>query len=206
MEGRAVQQSFGQVVVDQAQSEWSRIKAADEQRRARAAMEALQREEMLAANATPETLAKARSSVVERMWERGQMGSEQLRAATEIARVFQAVGCELHARTSRYGNVSGGGGDWPVSLGVAYRERYTPWRTEQGAILGGGGKTNCELVFALVVDNQGPRMAADRFGMDQRTLKNAVCESLYRYAEMAGWFEAKKVPDNNGIHTLVKAA
>ena len=185
--GRQAAQSFGQMQVSQHQSEWSRIQQADAQRRAREEMEQHVRDAELRASATPETLNKKRQSVVETMFERGQMGAMQVRAATEIARVFQAVGCELSARTSRYGAVSGGGNEWPVALGVAYRERYTPWREDQGRAALVSGRSPCQLVFLLVVDNLGPRQAADRLGMDQRTLKAGVCESLYRYAELAHW-------------------
>ena len=206
MGAHAVSRSFGQSQVQQHQSEWTRIQEADAQRRAREDMERRLRDVELTANATPETLYKKRESVVETMFNRGQMGAEQLRAAAEIARVFQAVGCELHARTSRYGAVSGGSADWPVILGIAYRDRYTPWREEQGRILVSRGRTPCELVFKLVVDNVGPRQAADHFGMDQRTLKAAVCESLYRYAEISQWIDPRQLPLFAVPHSEVEAA
>jgi hypothetical protein len=199
-------QSHGAALVAEHQSEWSRIKAADAQRAQRQEFDKRVRDAELASNATPETIRKAASDVAQRMFDRGQMGAEQLQAAAEIARVFQAVGCELHCRTSRYGAVSGGSNDWPVLLGVAYRERYTPWRAEQSKIIGPRGLTYCQLTFALVVDNEGPRQAADRLRVDQRTLKDAVCESLYRYAEIAGWIKLRNLPLLTVLHGNVRAA
>ena len=200
-------QSFGQQKVREHQEEWDRIRQAEERRKRLAAFEAQARDDELKANATEQTVNRARESVVARMLDRQQMRPEQYQAAVEIARVWEAITRRLFATTCRFGQISGGAeGNWPPSLSIAYRERYAPWRDEQGRIVVFRNITACELVFGLACDNHGPRQLAERWNVDHRTLKNAACESLFRYAEMAGWIEHKKPAIPGAVATVIQAA
>jgi DNA-binding CsgD family transcriptional regulator len=183
--------SFGQQMVQ----EWDKLKEAEALRKRRIEANRARAEIALRAAATPETINKARACVMQRMFDNGQMTGEQLQAANEIAAVFTSLTRTLFAATSKYGAALGAtGNDIPAGLRIAYVEHYIPWRDDQSRIVVGRQKDRCELVFMMAVDNYGPRQVADFLRMDQRTVKNHICESLYRYAEIAGWVEAKKVP------------
>ena len=52
-----------------------------------------------------------------------------------------------------------------------------------------------ELVLAVVVDNQGPDGLARRYGMDHKRASVLVQESLYRYAQLAGWYSGPSAPE-----------
>ena len=160
---------------------------ADRQRRAREAVEAER-----AANATPETLRRKQESVVDSMWAKGKLTADQRRAANEIAEIYERFATAGAARVQEYEQrIRGGelGTDWKAGLVSAYQSRYQPWRDEAGKTRVGNGKVVFDLVIAVARDNLGFRQAATMFGMDQRTVLNRVRESLFRYAEIAGWLD-----------------
>jgi hypothetical protein len=180
--------SFGQRTVEMHREEWGRLREAEARRKRLVAHERECRRAELEQAATPETLHKARACVAQRMFDRGQMTADQLRAAQEIGKVFEAITRTLFATTSRFGAVGGGSAeDWPASLRRSYRNHYIPWRDEQARIVVGAGKSRCDVVFSVAVDNYGPSQLAQHLRMDHRKVKDHVCESLYRYAEIAGW-------------------
>lgn len=155
--------------------------------------EAVERE--LRANATPEVLRHRQESVVDSMFAKGKLSAEQRRAANEIAEVWRAVSGALYAQVQQYEpHIPGGRSveDWRVGMIRAYHERYIPWRDEAGRVSAGRGRVVFDLVQAVAVDNYGFRQVANRYGMDQRTVLRLVRESLYRYAEMAGWLHEEK--------------
>jgi hypothetical protein len=186
-------------------AEWGQIKAAQDQYHARREAEQRQRDAQLAVNATPETLRKHRSDVVDRLLERGQIGAEQKRAANEIARVFYALTMGLLPCAASFDGVRGGRGrpDWPPSLQRAYTERYIPWRDEASRSLPRYRLSVADIVFMVAVDNRGQRQVARQIGMDQRTVLNLVRGSLYRYAQIGGWVDD---PSTLAIHPGIRTA
>ena len=163
------------------------------QDRLRREREAMQAE--LAANATEETLRHKEASVVDGMFAKGKLTAEQRRAANEIAEVWRSIVGGLFARVQEYEPRIRGGkvsDDWRVGMIRAYHERYIPWRDEAGAQSVGAGRTVFDLVIAVAFDNYGFRQVANAYGMDQRRVLKLVRESLYRFAEIAQWIDAKQ--------------
>ena len=141
-------------------------------------------------NATRETLRRKLDNVVETMWARGKLTSEQRSAANEIAEIFEQFARAGAARVQEYEPRIRGGlqsTDWRAALVTAYTERYQPWRAEAGALCAGAGRTVFDLVIAVARDNFGFRQVAQMYGLDQRTVLKRVRESLMRYAEISGW-------------------
>lgn len=178
-------------------TEWSQIKEASRIAAERRVDAAKRRRRQVEINATPETLRKLQRPVIDRMLEQGRLTDHQHRAAEEIAHVWQAVTACLFARVSdpsRSGYGRAGREEWSPALVAAYTERYAVWRDEAGARLIGHRRTVADLVFAVAVDNYGPRQIANIWGMDQRTVLTLMRESLYRYAELAGWTAQPGMP------------
>ena len=171
--------------------EWSRIQAAMRQGQARSETEARQIEQQRQANATPETIRRAKADQIERMLDRGAITVDQRRAANEIMRVWTTMTAALLPRAQSMERAGGGAADapWPPGLGRAYIERYIPWRAEAGGVLVGVRSTVADLVFMIVVDNYSLHATARHFNMHDGTCRNYLRESLYRYAEIAGWIE-----------------
>lgn len=165
------------------------IVQADRRQRERKAVQA-----ELEANATPETLRHREASVIDGMFAKGKLTAEQRRAANEIAEVWRYVVGGLFARVQRYEphiRSAQSADDWRASMIRAYHERYVPWRDEAGAQNAGAGRTVFDLTIAVAFDNYGFRQVANAYGMDQRRVLKLVRESLYRYAEIAQWIDAK---------------
>jgi hypothetical protein len=144
-------------------------------------------------NATPETIRMLVASSAEKLFNRGGLGAEQLRAANEISRVFEKITAGLWARGADMSRVPGRSlsEDWPASVRRAYVERYSPWRDQASRHLCRHSTTVADLVLLLCVEGLGARQIADRVGMDQRTVLRLVRDSLYRYAEIGGWIDAR---------------
>ena len=177
-------------------SEWSRIKEAQRIARERRDVLNRQRADQVRVNATPQTLRKLERPVIDRLLHRGQLGDEQHRAAGEIARVWVAITSYLFPRTSdpSRSRSRGSATDWPPALVIAYKERYSVWRDEAGAVQLGHRRTLADLVFMLAVDNYGPRQIERMWGMDHRRVLHLVRNSLWRYAELAGWIDPARLP------------
>lgn len=176
--------------------EWSQVKEAQRVARERRQHQRKQRDAQMRVNATPETVRKLNKPVIDRLLARGQIGDEQHRAAEEIARVWIAITSYLFPRVSdpSQSRSRGTTNEWPPSLVTAYRERYGVWRDEAGAVQIGHRRTLADLVFMLAVDNYGPRQIGSMWGMDQRRVLDLIRNSLWRYAELAGWIDPKRIP------------
>jgi hypothetical protein len=176
-------------------SEWSRIKEAQRIARERRDVLNRQRADQVRVNATPQTLRKLERPVIDRLLQRGQLGDEQHRAAEEIARVWIAITSYLFPRVSdpSRSRSRGSASDWPPALVIAYKERYSAWRDEAAAVQIGHRRSLADLVFMLVVDNYGPRQIERMWGMDHRRVLHLVRNSLWRYAELAGWIDPARL-------------
>jgi hypothetical protein len=184
--------SFGQSQVAAKQSEWTRIQAADAQRRQRSAMIGEQRDIMVKNAATPQTLRKLDRPVIDRLLEQGAIDSDQHRAGVEINRIWIQITSALHIRGADYERVGGGGGTTgflPNIFTCGYQERYLPWARETGGVVVTGGHTLLDVVIKMVVDNYGQRQIATMIGSDQRRVLRLLREALFRYGELAGWID-----------------
>ena len=177
--------------------EWNRLKEAQRQAVERKAAEGERLGRDIAAVATPQTIRKRQVDVVQLWQERGKLGVEQVQAAQEILRVWEATTRGLWARTQTYERHarSADVADWPAKLRRAYVERYRPWDDEACRMAATPQASVKELVLAVVVDNQGPDGLARRYGMDHKRASVLVQESLYRYAQLAGWYSGPSVPE-----------
>jgi hypothetical protein len=166
--------------------------AAAVQARQRREYERIQREAELAANATEQTRRRLKRDAIAELWADGKLRREQVRAANEIHKVFEAITSEGGARVHRYDGIPREGGtdtrDWPPTLRRAYSERYVPWRDEAARQAVGRG-TAVSVVLCVAVDNCGYDQAARKIGVHHKTALRVLRESLYRYGELAGWYE-----------------
>ena len=167
---------------------WSRSEEIRRIDRERRSAERVQRDQRVRANATPETLRKLHRVAIDNLLERGSIGEDQHRAGEEILQIWVALTASLCAKTSSLLRFSGGSREvWPPTLTRAYRERYQPWRTEASGLFVAHRRTVADLVILLAVDNFGLAQIGRLVGIDQRRVLDCVRNSLYRYAELAGW-------------------
>ncbi len=154
---------------------------------------------------TPETVSKLRRDLVLRLYEKGRLCREQLQAAEEIRRVWQAFSRGLGPSAIDPSAFAGGGrSSVPVRQPVerllpveeaTWRRRYRPWAAEMAAQPSGGHirVMRLRIVVDLVVDNAGLRQVDGWYRMrNGASLTHLDC-GLRRYAEIAGWLE----PENN---------
>jgi len=113
----------------------------------------------------------------------------QVDAGQEIATVFQAITSAVAPRVSAYGErlARGVADDLPVSLRLAYSNRYAPWRDWAGQQSATPRASLADLTLLVCVDGWGCRQVAQRLGMDQRTVKRRLQASLHGYCRLAGW-------------------
>jgi hypothetical protein len=163
---------------------------------------------------TPETVAKLRTDTVQRLHRQGRLTIEQLQAAEEIRRVWQAVGRGLFPTAARLEGVRRAAAGQPrdpidrMSDGEerAFRRRYRPWAREMerapvarsatagrmtaGVAAGGGagrGLSCLQLVYDMVIDNYGPRQVEQMHRLRHGLAMQGLRLALQRYAEIAEW-------------------
>lgn len=117
---------------------------------------------------TPETLAKLRYDVIERLFRDGRLREEHVRAANEIRRVWEAVGRALFPSSS---TVDGQRQPHMRRIfkepaqrmsdidEVIWRRRYRPWADEMSIpiVAGTVRVSRLQLVLDVAVDNYGLR-------------------------------------------------
>lgn len=140
---------------------------------------------------TPEHRAKRRPDPLALLLARGSIDRDDLRAATEILDVLEAlekaifrpVKLEPSAGGARYRQYHHLDGISP-RMQMRYRERYMPWVQEMGATFFRGWRVS-EIVFAVVRDGHSlrevRRSVRCRFGELSEVFRTA----LRRYAEIA---------------------
>jgi len=177
--------------------EWNRLREAQRQAVERKAAEGERMGRDIAAVATPQTIRKRQVDVVQLWQDRGKLGQEQVQAAQEIQRVWETVTRGLWARTQTYERQarSADGADWPAGLRRAYVERYRPWDEEACRMAATPRASVKELVLAVVVDNLGPAGLQHRYRTNHQRAAVLVQESLYRYAQLAGWYSGPCAPE-----------
>ncbi len=149
---------------------------------------------------TPETAARLRRDLVARLAQEGRLGREQVRAALEVRRVWEAFGRGLFPgaraiapvgqRTRRAMFVD------PIDrLTVeeerAWRLRYRPWAREMAVTVAAGAirTTRLQLILDVVVDNHGLREVEGWYRMRHGGAIEHIRAALHRYAEIAGWVD-----------------
>lgn len=152
------------------------------------------------AGPTPETAAKLRRDLVRRLAEEGRLGREQVRAALEVRRVWEAFGRGLFPATSVFSPVVGRKGRAMFADPVerltraeeaAWRLRYRPWAREMAVTVAAGAirTTRLQLILDVVVDNHGLRQVEGWYRMRHGSAVEHVRAALHRYAEIAGWVD-----------------
>jgi hypothetical protein len=147
---------------------------------------------------TPETVAKLRRDLVLHLFEKGRLCQEQLRAAEEIRRIWQAFSRGLGPTAIDLSSFAGGGRsvqarqpvEWLLPAEEAiWRRRYRPWAAEMAAQPSGGHirAMRLRIVVDLVVENAGLRQVDGWYRMRNGTAFAHLDSGLRRYAEIAGW-------------------
>ncbi len=130
---------------------------------------------------------------------RGSLRGEQVRAGQEICRVYLAISAGITGRqVANYAEASARGPateDWPVGLRTAYRDRYVPWTAWAGtqAASRKSRHTLHDLALLVAADGWGHAQVAAEWGMERRTVLDALQRSLYWYASHAGWVREASV-------------
>lgn len=151
---------------------------------------------------TPQTVAKLRRDVVERLREEGRLSEEQARAAAEIRRVWEAFGRGLFPRTrdlDRPRQPHGGMFVDPVESLTdteerIWRLRYRPWAREMSVEIVAGivRVSRLQIVLDVVVDNFGVRQVEGWYRLRHGHALEHVRSTLERYCEIAGWSAPKR--------------
>ena len=152
------------------------------------------------AGPTRETAAKLRRDLVRRLAQEGRLGREQVRAALEVRRVWEAFGRGLFPATSAFSPVAGrqrrAAFADPVERltreeEAAWRLRYRPWAREMAVTVAAGAirTTRLQLILDIVVDNHGLREVEGWYRMRHGSAIEHIRAALHRYAEIAGWVD-----------------
>ena len=153
------------------------------------------------AGPTPETVRKLRHDIVLRLAQEGRLGNEQVRAAIEIRRVWEAFGRGLFpaagsiapvAARKRHAMFSDPIDRLTPAEENAWRLRYRPWAREMAVTVAAGAirTTRLQLILDIVIDNHGLREVEGWYRMRHGAAIEHICAALHRYAEIAGWVDA----------------
>ncbi len=151
-----------------------------------------------ASSAAPETAAKLRRDIVERLAREGRLGPEQVRAALEIRRVWEAFGRGLFpsarpiaptADRRRRAMFRDPVDRLTPSEERAWRLHYRPWAREMAVTVAAGAvrTTRLQLILDVAVDNHGLREVEGWYRMRHGSALGHIRAALHRYAEIAGW-------------------
>jgi hypothetical protein len=146
---------------------------------------------------TPQTVAKLRRDIVERLRQEGRLSEEQARAAAEVRRVWEAFGRGLFPRARELDQPRkphGGMFVDPVERLTdgeerIWRLRYRPWAREMSVEIVANvvRVSRLQLVLDVVVDNFGVRQVEGWYRLRHGHALEHVRSALERYCEIAGW-------------------
>lgn len=156
---------------------------------------------------TEQTRAKLRTDVIGKLHGGGHLRDEHVAAAEEINRLVLAFMRGLFPSSRPLDGTRGGGGGKRgarrfldpadrLSLWEArkWSECYAPWSREMGEqwLSCRRGRLNrLGLVWAVVLDNMGPRQLEATHGMRHGTARKVLAEALWRYAEISGIYRGR---------------
>ena len=158
---------------------------------------------------TAETRAKLRTDVIGKLHDGGHLRDEHVAAAEEISRLVLAFMRGLFPSSRPLDGTRGGGAKGgtrrfldPADRMSAWEARqwsqaYAPWSREMGEqwLSCRRGRLNrLGLVWAVVLDNVGPRQLEQTHGMRHGTARKVLAEALWRYAEISGIYRGRRVP------------
>ena len=166
---------------------------------------------------TPETAAKLRRDLVARLAREGRLGREQVRAALEVRRVWEAFGRGLFPATNTMAAVAGRRERAmfvdPIDRLTpeeerAWRLRYRPWAREMAVTVAAGAirTTRLQLILDVVVDNHGLREVEGWYRMRHGAAIEHIRAALHRYAEIAGWVDEPYPETRNSAAIRVNEA
>ena len=152
------------------------------------------------AGPTPETAAKLRRDIVVRLAQEGRLDREQVAAALEVRRVWEAFGRGLFPATNTLAPVAGRRKQAmfidPIDRltrqeEAAWRLRYRPWAREMAVTVAAGAirTSRLQLILDIVVDNHGLREVEGWYRMRHGGAIEHIRAALHRYAEIAGWVD-----------------
>jgi len=146
--------------------------------------------------ATPQTAAKCRHDVIERLWKTRLLDDTQHRAAMEIRDVVEelhscafrsAGGIEAFAAPPKRQGPPRAVGFLPVHVREHWHKRYEPWKRAEGKLMVIGRTTRLEAVYSVVVENWRLGETEREYGLPRRSMRAILETSLDHYAEIAGW-------------------
>jgi len=149
---------------------------------------------------TEQTRAKLRTDVIGKLRDGGHLRDEHVAAAEEINRLVLAFMRGLFPSSRPLDGTRGGAGKGArhfldpadrMNLWEArkWSECYAPWSREMGdqwLSCRRGRLNRLGLVWAVVLDNMGPRQLEQTHGMRHGTARKVLAEALWRYAEISG--------------------
>lgn len=122
----------------------------------------------------------------------GVLRPEQARAAEEIALHWHSVTRALHARCGLYAERLPRGPDADAHPAEVNRTaRYLGWAAWAGTIAVTPRISLVDLTLDLAVDGLSWRGMRARRGLSQQRARRLCQDSLWRYALMAGWADAR---------------
>jgi hypothetical protein len=169
---------------------------------------------------TAETRAKLRTDVIGKLHDGGHLRDEHVAAAEEISRLVLAFMRGLFPSSRPLDGTRGGGAKGSarrfldpadrLSLWEArqWSQAYAPWSREMGAewVSCRRGRLNrLGLVWAVVLDNVGPRQLEQTHGMRHGSARKILAEALWRYAEISGIYRGRGAPTERIEATQRKA-
>ena len=150
---------------------------------------------------TEQTRAKLRTDVIGKLHNGGHLRDEHVAAAEEISQLVMAFMRGLFPSSRPLDGTRSGGGKrgarqfldpadrmdlWEARK---WSECYAPWSREMGEqwLSCRRGRLNrLGLVWAVVLDNMGPRQLEQTHGMRHGTARKVLAEALWRYAKISG--------------------
>lgn len=161
---------------------------------------------------TAQTRAKLRTDVIRKLHDGGHLRDEHVTAAEEISRLVLAFMRGMFPSSRPLDGTTGGGNKrGPRSFldpadrmnlweARKWSECYAPWSREMGAawVSCRRGRLNrLGLVWAVVLDNAGPRQLEQTHGMRHGAARKILAEALWRYAEISGIWRGRRMDEGD---------
>jgi hypothetical protein len=157
---------------------------------AKASCSLAERARIIQFNAAAKLNAASRPSgpPIARLVDSGKIGAEELQAAQEIERAFQAIAGSLYLRPQNMDRVDGGQSHqhWPAHLAQAvsqYQDWANFWSIRRKQHL----DYTLEIVIAAVIDERQIDAIAQDMGFHARKVTKAIIGGLRDYAARVGW-------------------
>jgi len=133
------------------------------------------------------------SSPIARLYDSGNLGSEEMQSVSDIADAFHSLAGGLMIKPQEMERKDKSHSDHDPSRLVAAQKRYQAWARHWSARKPRGCRL-LEIVISAVIDERALSMIEQDLSLRHGKAKKALISGLRDYAARAGWADAKLAP------------